>query len=153
MLFLEFDKESKANKQATKPEVAGEEDILFQCASDDDVSHTFTMTQIMRKLLQQKMILSLDLFQIRMTTNLTLQQTLQYLHPHVINYCQECSNLNPEVHLAVNQFIEHLILTRRDHTPENKKNIQRISSRSSGRREKIFFQKGAFFTREHLGDC
>ena len=38
MAFLEFDKESKATKQVTKPEVAGEEDILFQLTSDDDVS-------------------------------------------------------------------------------------------------------------------
>jgi hypothetical protein len=36
--LLAFDKESKATKQATKPEVAEEEDILFQLASDDDVS-------------------------------------------------------------------------------------------------------------------
>ena len=38
MLFPEFDKESNANKQATKPEVGWEEDILFQLASDDYAS-------------------------------------------------------------------------------------------------------------------
>ena len=74
MSFLEFDKESKATKQATRPEVAGEEDILFQLASDDDVSDDYEMTctmrttQIMRSLLQLKMILAFDLLHYGMTT-------------------------------------------------------------------------------------
>ena len=85
MLFLEFDKESKVNKQAAKPEVASEEDILFQLAQmmmhlTMKTMCILRMTQITRRLLQSKMILSLNLLLYGMTINLILQLIWQWLH-------------------------------------------------------------------------
>ena len=66
-------------------------------------------------------------------------------NPHVIKHTQERSNLNSKVHLAVDRVIERSILMRRDHTPENKENVQADLMENSGRSEMILFAgRGVF---------
>ena len=112
MLLLEFDKESKANKQAIKPEVAGEEDVLFQLASDDDVSYYEDDTHLDNHtdyeetpaaeddLVTQSTSIWNNLKR-KLTTQLTIVAYLCSPNPHIIKHSQDLTNMTPEVHLAV----------------------------------------------------
>ena len=68
LVFPDFDKESKANKQDAKPAAAVEENRLLQLASDDKGSDNgdkqmLKMILITRRLLQPKVMLLLKQLQ------------------------------------------------------------------------------------------
>ena len=117
MSFLEFDKESKATKQATKPDVAGEEDILFQLASDDYVSDyeddihleddsDYEESRVAEDDLVTRSTSIWNDYKPKLTTDMAMVACLCSPNPHVIKHTQECSNMHPKVHLAVDHVIE-----------------------------------------------
>jgi hypothetical protein len=58
--------------------------------------------------------------------------------------------LDPEVHLAVNRVIECLILTRRDHTPENKENVLADLIENFWKERDDFVCRKGYFSRGHI---
>jgi hypothetical protein len=85
MLFLEFEKESKQTSKLPSLKLQGKKTFCFNLLQM--MIHlivkricTLTMTQIPTRFLQPMTILSLNLLQYGMTTNLSLLQTWQWLH-------------------------------------------------------------------------
>jgi hypothetical protein len=161
ILFLEFDKESKANKQVTKPEVAGDEDVLFQLASDDDASDDeedmhfdddtdSDDTPVAEDDLVTRSTSIWNCYKPKLTTDLAMVAYLCSPNPHIIKHSQELTNMSPQVHLAVDRVIERLVLTRRDYTSENKDNVLADLIEKFWKERDEFVCRKGYFSREHI---
>ena len=71
-------------------------------------------------------------------------------NPHVIKHSKDHNNLNPDVHLMVNSVIEWLILPRREHTAETRKEALLNLIEKFWKERDEFVHKTGYFAREHI---
>ena len=58
--------------------------------------------------------------------------------------------MSPEVHLAVDRVVEHLVLTRRDHTSENKEIVLADVIEKFWKERDVFVCRKGYFSRGHI---
>jgi hypothetical protein len=138
-----------------------EEDILFLLTSDDDVSDDedgvhleddsdYEESPAAEDDLVTRSTSIWNDYKPKLTTDMAMVAYLCSPNPHVIKHTQECSNLNPKVHLVVDRVIERLILTRRDHTPENKENVLADLIENFWKEQDDFVCRKGYFSRGHI---